>query len=54
MSSDRKLIQGQMINGTIDFEIPEDIAKLSDWKSPVQIGIVSGKSGNGGKKKIIF
>ena len=49
MGSDRKLYGGDMINGTLDFEIPEEIVKLPDWKFPVHIGIISGKSMAGGK-----
>ncbi len=42
MSSDRKLFEGIMVNGTVEGEVPMEIAKLPDWKTPIVIGIVSG------------
>jgi hypothetical protein len=43
MSVDRTLFEGIMINGSIDAEISPEIAKLSDWKLPIGIGIKIGQ-----------
>ena len=42
MSSDRKLFEAEMVNGTIEGEVPAEVAKLPDWKTTLTIGIVTG------------
>ena len=44
MSSDRKLFEAFMVNGTVEGKVPAEVAKLPDWKTPLSIGIVSGIS----------
>ena len=46
MTSERELFSGVMINGTLEADVPDDIANLPDWKNPMFIGIGSAKHGS--------
>lgn len=41
--SNNKLLEAWMINGVIDVEVPKEIAKLSNWKAPIRIGVHKGE-----------
>ena len=45
MTSERTLFVGDMINGTLEADVPSDVANLPDWKAPIFIGIAAGKHG---------
>ena len=45
MTSERTLFVGDMIIGTLEADVPSDVANLPDWKAPIFIGIAAGKHG---------
>lgn len=46
MTSEKTLFVGEMFNGTLEADVPSDVANLPDWKAPIFIGVVAGKHGN--------
>ena len=46
MTSERELLSGIMIDGTLEAVVPDEIASLPDWKNPIFIGIGSAKHRN--------
>ena len=42
--SNHKLLEAWMINGKIDVDIPEAIAKLTNWKAPIRIDVHQGSN----------
>ena len=52
MTSERTLFVGEMINGTLEADVPGDVANLPDWKAPIFIGIAAGKHGNVSAKEL--
>jgi hypothetical protein len=46
MTSERELFSGIMIDGTLEADVPDEIASLPDWKNSIFIGIGSAKHGN--------
>ena len=44
LKSNHKLLEAWMINGKIDVDIPEAIAKLTNWKAPIRIDVHQGSN----------
>jgi len=40
-----------MINGKIDSKVPDDVAKLPNWKAPIKIGVHKGANFEAGSGK---
>jgi len=41
-SADRMLLEVWIINGKIEAHVPDDIAKLTDWKTPLILAVPKG------------
>ena len=52
MTSERTLFVGEMINGTLEADVPSNVANLPDWKAPIFVGISAGKHGNISAKEL--